>query len=39
MAVGSNNVRTQASKNKNGYEHEERVLAKVQQVGRVFIGP
>ena len=38
VAVATYNVRTLAVKGKNGYGHDERVLAKCQQLGCDFIG-
>ena len=38
MVVATCNVRTLAVKGKNGYGHDERVLAKGRQLGCDFIG-
>ena len=38
MTVATYNVRTLAVKGKNGYGHDERVLAKGRQLGCDFIG-
>ena len=38
MSVATYNVRTLAAKGKSGYGHDERVVAKDQQLGCDFIG-
>ena len=38
MPVATYNVRTLAVKGKNGYGHDERVLAKGRQLGCDFVG-